>query len=335
MPKVSIIIPVYNVEQYLRQCLDSVINQTLKDIEIICIDDCSTDNSLAILKEYAEKDNRFIIIQQETNQGQGIARNKGLDFAGGEYIGFVDPDDWIEPNMYEELYNYAINNNADFVQCDYNRFFEESGDFKPITALRPFKKGYKNVRADNIFTYQDFREECFLGLWNLVWTRLYKKSLIDKNHSRFSEGKYGEDKAFSIECKLSAERIYYTNKILYNYRVRANSSCHKELLNVKYILDEIKNVLLKLGKEAELKDVYDKFVIYLYGEEYKSLDKYKQEAYLSELKTSLSDEQFKVFNKTVVRRLKRKEFMENIFSIKNDKLKGCKEIKLFGIKLSI
>ena len=104
MPKISVIIPVYNVEKYLPKCLDSLINQTLSDIEIICINDCSTDNSLEILEEYASKDERIKIIDLKENQGAAAARNKGLEIAKGEYLGFVDPDDYVDLNFYEELY---------------------------------------------------------------------------------------------------------------------------------------------------------------------------------------------------------------------------------------
>ena len=101
MIKVSVIIPVYNVEPYLKEALDSVINQTLREIEIICIDDCSTDNSYNILEEYAKKDNRIIIIKNEENLGVGISRNKGIRLSKGEYIGFVDGDDYIVNNYFE------------------------------------------------------------------------------------------------------------------------------------------------------------------------------------------------------------------------------------------
>ena len=104
MIKISIIIPVYNTEKYLKKCLDSIINQTLKSLEIICIDDCSTDNCLHILKEYQLKDNRIKIIEQKENKGQGVARNLGLNIAEGEYIMFLDPDDWLELNALEILY---------------------------------------------------------------------------------------------------------------------------------------------------------------------------------------------------------------------------------------
>lgn len=112
MPKVSIIVPVYNVEKYLRKCIDSLVNQTLNDIEIICINDGSTDKSLKILKEYKNKDSRIILLNQE-NSGQSVARNRGIEIAKGEYLGFVDPDDWIDLDYYEKLYNAAIGTNAD------------------------------------------------------------------------------------------------------------------------------------------------------------------------------------------------------------------------------
>ena len=122
MPKVSIIIPVFNAEKYLEKCLDSLVNQTLEDIEIICIDDGSTDNSLEILKTYEQKDKRIKVLQQ-TNKKQGAARNYGIREAIGEYIGFVDSDDWAELDMFEKLYNKAISTDSDITMCkviDYN-----------------------------------------------------------------------------------------------------------------------------------------------------------------------------------------------------------------------
>ena len=117
MPKISVIVAVYNVGPYLKCGMDCLLNQTLKDMEFICIDDCSTDNSLEILREYAQKDSRFKIIESEKNGGAAIARNKGLDVATGEYLGFMDPDDTIDLNYYEELYKKAKEGNFDIVKC--------------------------------------------------------------------------------------------------------------------------------------------------------------------------------------------------------------------------
>ena len=113
MPKVSVIIPVFNTEKYLTKCLDSVCNQTLSDIEIICVDDCSTDNSLNILKEYASKDNRIKLIEFKENKGAAVARNTGIIEAKGEYVGFIDSDDYVDLDFYEKLYNIGVCENAD------------------------------------------------------------------------------------------------------------------------------------------------------------------------------------------------------------------------------
>lgn len=115
MIKISVIIPVYNVEEYLKECLDSVINQTLKEIEIICIDDCSTDSSYSILEEYAKKDSRIVLIKNKENMGVGYNRNIGIKEAKGEYIGFIDSDDYISEDYYENLYNTAKKYNSDVV----------------------------------------------------------------------------------------------------------------------------------------------------------------------------------------------------------------------------
>jgi len=117
-PRVSIIIPVFNVENYLKECLDSVVNQTLKDIEIICVNDGSTDGSLSILEEYKEKDERIKVISK-LNGGYGHTMNVGMDAATGEYIGIVEPDDYIEPDMYEILYIEAVENDVDFIKADF------------------------------------------------------------------------------------------------------------------------------------------------------------------------------------------------------------------------
>ena len=129
-PKVSIIVPTYNVEPYLRECLDSICRQTLKDIEIICVNDGSTDGSLAIINEYAERDSRIVVLDGP-NGGYGKGMNRGLDRATGEYIGIVEPDDFIALTMYEDLYAIASEHDLDFVKADFYRFTrEENGDME-------------------------------------------------------------------------------------------------------------------------------------------------------------------------------------------------------------
>ena len=123
-PKVSIIVPTYNVEPYLRECLDSICRQTLKDIEIICVNDGSTDGSLAIINEYATRDSRIVVLDGP-NGGYGKGMNRGLDRATGEYIGIVEPDDFIALTMYEDLYAIASEHDLDFVKADFYRFTRE------------------------------------------------------------------------------------------------------------------------------------------------------------------------------------------------------------------
>ena len=114
--KISVVIPVYNVEKYLQQCLDSIVNQTLEEIEIICVNDCSTDNSSKILEEYSAKDERIRIISKEKNEGPGPARNRGMEDLNGDYVSFIDSDDFIIQNTaYEKLYEFALKNHADMV----------------------------------------------------------------------------------------------------------------------------------------------------------------------------------------------------------------------------
>ena len=125
-PKVSILVPCYNVEKYLPQCLDSIVNQTLKDIEIIAINDGSTDSTLDIIKQYAKKDKRFVIIDKK-NEGYGKSMNRGLDAATGEYIGIVESDDWVEPDAFETLYNMAKLNDADIAKADFVFFDNDTG----------------------------------------------------------------------------------------------------------------------------------------------------------------------------------------------------------------
>lgn len=129
MVKVSIIVPVYNVEKFLEKCLDSLVNQTLHDIEIICINDGSTDKSLEILKSFANKDKRITVIDKQ-NEGPSVARNVGLEKAQGEYIGFVDSDDWVDLDFYEKLYNSAINNGADISTASIIRWRKHNTKYK-------------------------------------------------------------------------------------------------------------------------------------------------------------------------------------------------------------
>ena len=176
MVKVSIVLPIYNVEKYLPKCLNSLINQTLKDIEIICVNDESMDNSLQILEMYAQNDDRIKIINQP-NSGPGVARNNGIHVANGEYIAFCDPDDWIDENAYEYLYNTAKANKADVVEYDVAVHEEKNGKIKIKN----------NLYDTNIVNIKEKPQLLFRGIL-ASWNKLCLTKLIKENNILFSEG---------------------------------------------------------------------------------------------------------------------------------------------------
>ncbi|GHT38669.1 hypothetical protein FACS189437_00020 [Bacteroidia bacterium] len=199
MPKVSIIIPIYNVEKYLRECLDSVLRQALKDIEIILVDDGSPDNSPSICDEYAQSDNRIKVIHQK-NQGLSVARNQGLMVANGEYIGYVDSDDVISDFMFEQLYNYA--DGADIVECevtqDINRL-QNKNMFPKITAY-----------TTNILYHYLYKNK--VG----VWCRIYNRELLQE--LQFESGAFSEDVLWSYQVFCKCRKYVIINSILYFWR---------------------------------------------------------------------------------------------------------------------
>ncbi len=301
--KVSIIVPVYNVEKYLRKCLDSLVNQTLKDIEIICINDGTKDNSVEIINEYVKKCPNIILINQE-NQGLGMARNNAMKHAKGDYIAFVDSDDWVDTDMYEVLYNKAIETDADIVECDYRMVFENSTKIKNRTlfgSLHTWKKF--PIVCGKIFDWKYVKTQVFNGLRCMVWNRLYKRSLIFDNNLTFPDGKC-EDYPFSLDAVLSAKSIVYCHKTLYNYLIRFGSLSIRE--------DSVQE-----NKEDDDK-IYKARIL-------KILDKH-----------GLNDELLGIYEK-VAKHQGKNSFLENIFSCKTSIINGknLKRITIFGITFHI
>lgn len=245
MAKVSIIIPTYNVEMYLVECMDSVVNQTLKDIEIICINDGSTDSSLEILKSYAEKDDRIVIVDKE-NEGYGIGMNIGLDKATGEYIGIVEPDDFVPLNMYEELYEIAKEHDLDLVKADFYRFKRdsESSDMQLVY-------NHLSRNPDDYNTVLNLSEtpNAIRFIMN-TWSGIYKRSFIEEHHIRHNTtpGASFQDNGFWFQTFIYAKRGMFIDKPYYmNRRDNPNSSVNSPAkvycINVEY--DHIKEILLR------------------------------------------------------------------------------------------
>lgn len=219
--KVSIIIPIFNAEKYLEQCIESAINQTIRDIEIILINDGSTDSSEVICKKYASQDSRIIYYYKE-NEGLAAARQDGIERASGEYIGFIDSDDWVEPEMYEKMYVAAQSNNADVVLCNCFEYSEkkrgmgieggayDEGQIKatilPQTLIRVDENGNRrNIRWSNCL-------------------RIYRRSTIEENNIKFDRRfRRCQDLPFTLDVMLHSKNFYYLDEFLYHNRQDAGS----------------------------------------------------------------------------------------------------------------
>lgn len=214
MTKLSIIVPVYNVEKYLPKCLESLIKQTLKDIEIICVNDGSMDNSLAILKEFASKDSRIRIID---NQHQGVAktRNTGIEQSTGEYIGFVDSDDYIDIDFFEKLYNSATKSNSDIAIAS----ILKHKNFFNIYNAKYTKEEIAITIQDKIKLCEDKKHFFFYA-----WNKIYHSGFIKENNIKFSEGQIYEDVMFAIKA------LYYSNKIISVYGTKYHYIEHENSL---------------------------------------------------------------------------------------------------------
>ncbi len=242
MPKVSIIIPFNNVENYIDECLRSVVAQTLEDIEIIMVNDASEDNSAQIVKDYMAKDNRIKLIEIPTRQGQGYARNRAIESAKGEYIGFVDSDDIITPDMFEQLYNTAVEYCTEITMCMAHEFDDITkerieSDYYSLAPLKGF--------ADSIFSAEDTKEQILdinVALWNKLYNALYLKS----TRAKFPEGYIYEDLPFFYFSYLPASRIKIIWKDFYAYRVNRRTSTMRQMNS--RVLDRIPMVSLTYDK---------------------------------------------------------------------------------------
>ena len=238
MIKVSVIVPVFNVEKYLEECLDSLLNQTFKNFEVILINDGSTDGSDKICKEYVKKDSRFSYSVQK-NQGLSSTRNKGIDFAQGEYIYFLDSDDWLETDALEKLVAAADAQAADLVvhdvrQCT-NR--ETTVAYKQVLFLDADKK-VEAIDLEKSVLIQPCWAVC----------KLYRKKFLQEKKIKFLEGLTYEDVPFYLQCILNTKNIYYINKAFYNYRIlRPGSITNKKTLKALdiYLISKSVRKILK------------------------------------------------------------------------------------------
>lgn len=212
------------MEKYFEKCLNSIVNQTFQDLEIILIDDCGNDSSIKIAERFAQNDNRIKIIRNEKNKGQGYSRNLGIKQARGDYIAFVDSDDWLELDMYEKLYAKAKETDVDIVKCSFRYVFKSYSEPYPLHYIcQDFSKVY------NVYDAPDHILGRFI---TTVWNGLYRKSFIKENNIRFIETKF-EDMLFCWETRIKAKSIAFIEDVFYNY-LKTNPNSDTKTLEYFY-----------------------------------------------------------------------------------------------------
>jgi glycosyltransferase involved in cell wall biosynthesis len=224
MPKVSVIVPIYNVEKYLEKCINSLLSQTLEDIQIILVNDGSKDNSGNIAREYEKNNKNRIIYVEKENGGLSDARNYGLKYATGDFIAFLDSDDYIEKNAYEEMYNKAIEENADYVECDFIWEFPNK------------------IRVDKQYPYKN-KKEMLSFVRVVAWNKLIKRQLITDNNLEFPKGLRYEDVEFTYKLIPFINKFAYVDKPFIHYVQREGSIANVQNERTAEIFTVLDNVI--------------------------------------------------------------------------------------------
>lgn len=243
MAKVSIIVPIYNVEKYLDRCIKSLINQTLYDIEIVLVNDGSTDSSKKIAEKYSKIDNRIVLINKE-NEGGSIARNTGLNLATGEYIMFLDSDDYYEPNCVEESFLKIVNDGSDVVVFGSKHIDEEGNIIKEI------------IPKETKGMYIKEHPEILMSIENCTWDKIYKSSLFKDNHLKYPENLYYQDFGITFCIMANVNKISFTSKTLINYIVNRKGSITSEISDRLYDILKIVEHNINYYKSKDIYDIY-------------------------------------------------------------------------------
>lgn len=247
--KVSIIMSLHDVEKYIRQAVESVLNQTLQDIELICINDGSTDYTLSIAEEYSKKDKRVKIISYEESKGQAYARNRGIEVAKGEYIGFVDGDDWVESTMFEKLYKEAENNKTDITFCAAALYDDQTGKFI-------WNNDYYNLYLipkefdKRVFSHEETGSLLTGSINVALWNKIYRTKFLNENKIRFPEYFIYEDMPFFYETWFKSKNISFIRDCGYYYRINRPGSTMSKMGNK--VLDRVEMVALSYEMFKEL-----------------------------------------------------------------------------------
>jgi len=280
-PLVSVIIPVYNTESYLHECLDSVINQTLRDIEVICINDCSTDGSLSILKEYQTRDKRIKIVNKLVNEGLATARNNGIEVASGKYIIFVDSDDYVDSELCKKALECAEKTDSDLVIYDYISFWRKEHIVQ------------KQAKESLLLSINPSNKAALLNINHFAWTKLIRLEHLQSIKLRFLDGLFYEDSPFHWSLIIDTPRIAILPERLYFYRQRRNSICYSndwKLIDRILVYDRIKNFLLRKSLYQDYSDIFLKQQLSVFFSVYNNVDELNRSTVLAMIKERMTDE---------------------------------------------
>lgn len=340
-PLISIIVPVYKVEKYLRQCIESIINQTLTDIEIILIDEGDLDECRKIIDEYEAKDKRIKTIH-EKNGGYGASMNKGFAIASGEYIGIVEADDFVDKNMFLDLYKIAKENNADIVKSDfYNYNTVKNQSIKACNLIK--------VKTNKILNVKN--NPSILRIVPSIWSAIYKREFLKKYNIKFLETKGGsyQDTSFAFKTLSLAEKIVFTPKAYLYYRTDNESSSVNNSEKVFPICDEYTEITNFVESHPDLKEyintpkLLNQYFTYLWNlkrikPEFREqfIDKFTDEFREFYNKNELTKDFYKKVDPKIINLLinDKKKFTDYIDRLIRKKLRHDKRKKLFSIRLN-
>lgn len=328
MPKVSVLMPVYKVEKYLKQCLDSVVKQTLEDIEIIIVDEGEQDECRRIIDEFEAKDSRIITIH-EKNGAYGIALNKAIEKASGEYIGIIETDDFIDSNMFEDLYNLAKKFDADIAKSDW--FVYHTQEYKSFkVGLIP---SFLTNRVTNVK-----KDIYLLKIPPSIWSAIYKRDFIMNNNIRFVDktNHSYQDTSFKFKTFALADKIVLTNKAYVHYRVDSEGSTCNTGGKIYAICDEYKEITKFLKEHKDLKEILNnrkllnEYNAYVWNS--KRINKDFRQEFINKFSQIFSEyNNNNEINKQFFKKVNRKEF--ELLINNPEKYKALIDRKIFFAKL--